>query len=258
MAAEKLGHDARPYTFDGFVLKYGDVGPLLWSLAPPAFAGASPTGYGATNWCRAPDGQPYPWAERRFAHDGKPYTHAQFCQHFGPTAGSEHWQFAPVSFAGAPQPSILTELRGGIDGFLYTWSDFVDHYGPSQGAFMWWASAPTLLDGTATACLLEPQQVSLNLAQASDVPSAVALPKLANLPPGLCGREESQVSPIATQLRESQDVRSVAAATPLPDDHDVHPPADVLADGESELGRRFRRVWSGSYFCEQLLPPAML
>ena len=190
MAAERLGHDARPYSFDGFVLKYGDAGPLLWSLAPPAFA--------ATNWCRAPVGQPYPWQalplaalplaslpERRLAHDGKPYTHAQFCQHFGPTAGNEHWQFAPVSFAGAPQPSILTELRGGIDGFLYTWSDFVDHYRPSQGAFMWWASAPTLLDGTATACLLEPQQVSLNLAQAPDVPSAAALPKLANLPPGL-------------------------------------------------------------------------
>ena len=92
-----------------------------------------------------------------------------------------------MSFAGAPQPSTLTELRRGIGGSLYSWSDCVDHYGPSHGSRYWLATEPLLHDGTATTLLREPQQVLANLAQAPHVPSAVAWPEQANLPPGFDG-----------------------------------------------------------------------
>ena len=92
------------------------------------------------------------------------------------------------------------------------------------GSTRWLATASPLQDGTATTWPGEPQQVLPNLAQAPHVPSAVALPELANLPPGLDGRAESQAAPIASQLRESQHVPlvlpealPVVAAPPLQD-----------------------------------------
>ena len=156
MEEEKLGHDARHYTFDGFVQKYGDAGIQLWILAPVAVAGAPPPGFAATEWHLGTDGQRYPWAEWRCANDGKPYTHVQFCEHYGASAGGEQWLLAPVAFAGAPQPSILTQLRRGNNGVLYSWSDYVHFYGATLGSTRWLATASPLQDGTATTWLGEP------------------------------------------------------------------------------------------------------
>ena len=136
MADEKLGHDGCPYTFDSFVQKYGVAGRSLWIDAPPALAGAPQPGYVATDWRRSADGQLHPWAEWRLASDGKPYTRAEFGEYYGSLKVVEHWHSATVSFAGAPQPSILTEFRRGRDGCFYTWCDFVNYYGPSEGSCM--------------------------------------------------------------------------------------------------------------------------
>ena len=84
MAGVKLGHDARPYTFDGFVQKYGDAGRRLWVGAPPDIDVV-------TEWRFATDGQPYPWAEWCLAYDGQPYTWAEFVDNYGPSQGSTFW-----------------------------------------------------------------------------------------------------------------------------------------------------------------------
>ena len=258
MADEKLGHDGCPYTFDSFVQKYGVAGRSLWIDAPPALAGAPQPGYVATDWRRSADGQLQPWAEWRLASDGKPYTRAEFGEYYGSLKVVDHWHSAVVSFAGAPQPSILTEFRRGTNGCFYTWSDFVSFFGPSEGSTMWLAAERKNANVVQPG---EPTPVLPDVALASQAPAAGSLSVNSALPPGLDSADGMQATTNAFHLADALSVGhdlgladSTLAATPPPVAHNVVSLADDPAASASQSGVDFRRMWLDSAVSSIVLP----
>jgi len=78
-------------------------------------------------------------AQKRFGHDGQPYTFEEFLQQYG-NPGRSLWIYAvhaAVPSDSPPPVLVPDEVRCAYDGKSYTWKEFVDFYGGLFGSSFW-------------------------------------------------------------------------------------------------------------------------